>query len=133
MTTPRGCLRVLTAKFWQLARMGDVEGFGSYLRSDAFLAAFNGLHPKHRQTAIRRCAEAERLCEAKAPRPLVKPGRIDARRAQKVNWGDPIWRAQLVHAYAVAGGDDEKAARILGVSLGSARLAKKRHLGAAAT
>ena len=30
-------------------------------------------------------------------------------------------------------GDDEKAARILGVSLGSARLAKKRHLGAAAT
>jgi hypothetical protein len=33
--------------------------------------------------------------------------------------------------YVVAEGDDEKAARILGVSLGSARLAKKRHLDGA--
>ena len=40
-------------------------------------------------------------------------------------------RAKLAGAYDVAGGDDEKAARILGVSLGSARLAKKRHLRAA--
>jgi hypothetical protein len=39
----------------------------------------------------------------------------------------------LTEAYAVGGADDEKAARILGVSLGSARLAKKRHLDAAAT
>jgi hypothetical protein len=29
-----------------------------------------------------------------------------------------------------AGGDDEKAARILGVAVGSARLAKRRHLHA---
>jgi hypothetical protein len=41
-------------------------------------------------------------------------------------------RAKLADAYAVAGGDDEKAARILGVSLGSARLARKRHLDPAA-
>ena len=33
-------------------------------------------------------------------------------------------RAKLANAYARAGGDDEKAARILGVTLGSARLAK---------
>jgi hypothetical protein len=32
---------------------------------------------------------------------------------------------------ANAGGDDEKAARILGVSLGAVRLAKRRHLDAA--
>ena len=48
---------------------------------------------------------------------------------------NPTGPAKLAQAYAVAvaAGDDEKAARILGVSLGSARLAKKRHLGAAAT
>jgi transposase len=34
---------------------------------------------------------------------------------------------KLVDAYAVAGSNDEKVARMLGVSLGSARLAKKRH------
>jgi len=39
-------------------------------------------------------------------------------------------RPKLANAYARAGGD-EKAARILGVSLGSARLAKKRHLDTA--
>jgi len=60
--------------------------------------------------------------------PLVRPGPIHAKRAQKANWSDPAMRAKLAGAYAMAGDDDEKAARILGVSLGSARLAKKRHL-----
>jgi len=40
-------------------------------------------------------------------------------------------RARLADAYDRAGGDDEQAARILGVSLGSARLAKRRHLDGA--
>jgi len=44
-----------------------------------------------------------------------------------------VQRSLLANAYAVAGGYDEKAARILGVGLGSARLAKKWHLDAAAT
>ena len=80
-----------------------------------------------------RCyAKAATLCEAKAAHPLVQPRPIDAKRTQKVNWRDPAMRAKLANAYARAGGDDEKAARILGVSLGSARLAKKRHLDAAA-
>ena len=73
-------------------------------------------------------AMAVTMCEAKAAYPLVPPRPIDAKRAQKINWNDPALRAKLVGAYAVAGEDDEKAARILGVSLGSARLAKKRHL-----
>ena len=34
------------------------------------------------------------------------------------------------NAYVQAGGDNEKAARILGVTVGSARLAKRRHLDA---
>jgi hypothetical protein len=40
-----------------------------------------------------------------------------------------LLRANLTETYNRAGGDDEKARRIHGISLGSARLAKRRHLG----
>jgi hypothetical protein len=114
----------------RLARNGDVEGIRGYVRSDAFLAAFGGLDPGHRQTAMRCHFRAEALGEAKARHPLVQPRPIDAKRIQKVNWRDPAMRAKLAAAYATVGGDDERAARMLRVSLGSARLAKKRHLDA---
>jgi hypothetical protein len=132
MTTPVGLLQSITTALKRLASNGHVEGLRAYVHGDAFLRAFNGLDPRRRATAMRCYAKAEALCEAKAPRPLVKPGPIDARRARKANWSDPAMRAKLADAYAVAGGDDEKAARILGVSLGSARLARKRHLDPAA-
>ena len=38
-------------------------------------------------------AKAEAFCETKARHPPVKPGPIDARRAQKANWSDPTMRA----------------------------------------
>jgi hypothetical protein len=133
MTTPVGCLRVLTQTLMRLARNGDVDGFSAYVRSDAFLTAFNGLNPGRRQSAMRCHARAEALCERKARHPLVQPGPIDAKRTRKVAWRDPAMRAKLEAAYVTAGGDDEKAARILGVSLGSARLAKRRHLDDAST
>jgi hypothetical protein len=122
---------VLTQTLMRLARNGDVEGFRAYVSSDGFGRAFTGLDPNQRQSALRCYGKAEALCEAKARHPLVKARPIDARRAQKANWSDPAMRAKLANAYARAGGDHEKAARILGVSLGSARLAKKRHLDAA--
>jgi hypothetical protein len=109
MTTPKGCLRVLTGKLMRLARNGDVEGIRAYVRSDAFLAAFGGLDPRHRQTAMRCHFRAEALGEAKARHPLVPPRPIDAKRTQKVNWNDPAMRAKLAAAYAKAGGDDERA------------------------
>ena len=108
------------------------RAFRAYVRSDAFLKAFAGLDPDRRQSAMRAYAKAEALCEAKARHPLVKPKGIDAKRAEKVDWSDPVMRSKLADAYARVGGDDEKAARILGVTVGSARLAKKRHLGPAA-
>jgi len=124
---------VLTGTLMRLARNGDVECFRAYVRSEAFLVAFNGLDPNRRQAAMRCYARAEALCEEKARHPLIKPRPIDASRMQKVNWSDPVMHAKLAVAYAVARGDDEKAARILGVSRGSARLAKRRHLGPGAT
>ena len=128
MPTPRGCLKSISTALQRLARSGDVEGFRAYVRSDAFLNAFAGLDPDRRQSAMRAYAKAEALCEAKARHPLLKPKGIDAKRAEKVNWSDPVMRTKLADAYARVGGDDEKAARILGVTIGSARLAKKRHL-----
>jgi hypothetical protein len=131
MTTPIGCLQSLTMALKRLAKKGNVEGLRTYARSEAFLRAFNGLDPNRRQSAMRSYVKAEALGETKARHPLVKPGSIDAKRAQKVNWSDPAMRAKLADAYDIAGGDDERAARILGVSLGSARWARKRHLDAA--
>lgn len=129
-TTPIRRLQSLTMAFKRLASRGDIEGLRAYPRSEAFLRAFNGLDPNRRESAMRSYAKAEANCEAKTSHPLVKPGPIDARRAQKANWSNAAKLARVAEAYAVAGGDDEKAARILGVSLGSARLAKKRHLDA---
>jgi hypothetical protein len=132
VATPRGCLKSISTALKRLASNGHVEGLRTYVRSDAFLKAFAGLDPDRRRSAMRAYANAEALCEAKARHPLVKPKGIDAKRAEKVDWSDPVMRANLADAYARVGGDDEKAARILGVTLGSARLAKKRHLGPAA-
>jgi hypothetical protein len=115
-----------------LARAGDVEGLRAYLRSDAFSRAFQGLDPERRESVMRAHATAEAMCEARAPHPLVKPKPIHAKRAQKASWGDPVMLAKLANAYVRAGGDDEKAARILGVTVGSARLAKRRHFNAPA-
>jgi hypothetical protein len=132
VATPKGCLKSISTALKRLASNGDVEAFRAYLASDAFLKAFAGLDPGRRRSAMRAYAKAEALCEAKAHHPLVKPKGIDAKRAEKVDWSDPAMRTKLVDAYARAGGDDEKAARLLGVTLGSARLAKRRHLGPAA-
>jgi hypothetical protein len=55
----------------------------------------------------------------------------DGKRSEKVNWRHPVMRATLAETYNRARSDDEKEARILGVSLGSAWLAKRRHLDSA--
>jgi hypothetical protein len=116
----------------RLAREGDAKGIGGYLRTDEFLAAFIGLDAGRRQSVMRCYGKAEALCEAKARHPLVSPRPIDAKRSHKASWGDPQI-ARLADAYAHTGGDDDQAARILGVTLGSARLAKRRHLGPGTT
>jgi hypothetical protein len=130
-TTPRGYLQSVSATFMRLARNGDVDGLRTYVRSETFLAAFSGLSPDRRSSAMRTYVKAETLCEAKACMPLPKPKRIDAKRMDKVDWSDPVMVDNLADAYARSGGDDEKTARILGVTLGSARLARRRHLGRA--
>ena len=58
MSTPRGCLKSITTSLKRLARTGDVDALRAYVRSAAFLAAFNGLDPERRQSAMRAYAKS---------------------------------------------------------------------------
>ena len=93
-----GSLLNLEAAFMGFARRGNVDGLRAYLRSEAFMAAINGLDPRRRRSAMHSYAAAEALCEAKAPLRHVKPKPIHAKRAQKTSWGNPIMRAKLADA-----------------------------------
>jgi hypothetical protein len=70
--------------------------------------------------------------EAKAKLPLAAPIALNARVSSKLpNWCDPAILAKLADAYERAR-DHEGAARLLGVTVGGARLAKRRYLDRAA-
>ena len=104
----------------------------TYVRGDGFLGAFNGLDAGRRETVMLVYAQTHAACEAKAKLPLLKPVPLNARtRKNLTNWRDPVMMAKLANAYARAQ-DDEGAARILGVTSGAARLARRRYLGHAA-
>jgi hypothetical protein len=105
----------------------------TYVRGDAFIAAFKGLDPERRQTAMLLFAQVHATCETKAKLPLAPPVALNARLSAKLaNWRDPIMRAKLGAAYA-RGESHEDAARLLGVTIGAARLAKRRYLDREAT
>jgi len=132
MTSPRGNLSSISRTLKRFARHGDVASLRNYIRSRAFLASFSGLDPERRQTAMLLFAEAHATCEANAKLPLAAPIALNARRSTKLaNWRDPAMLAKLADAYARAL-DHEGAARLLGVTIGAARLAKRRHLDRAA-
>jgi hypothetical protein len=108
-------------------------GLRIYVASEAFLAAFNGLEPKRRQTVMLAYVEAHALCEAKAKLPLAAPVALNARASAKLaNWREPAMQARLAEAY-VRAEDHEAAARLLGVTIGAGRLAKRRYLDRVAT
>jgi len=135
MSSPRGNLSSICKTLKQFARYGDVAGIRSYVRSDGFLAAFNRLDPECRHSAMLAYFEAYVLCEANAKLPLAAPIALNARTSARLtNWRDPAMQARLADAYLRAR-DHEEVARLLGVTVGAARLAKRRYLdrGAADT
>jgi hypothetical protein len=116
----------------RFARDGDVAGIRSCVRSGGFLAAFNRLDPECRHSAMLAYFEAYALCEANAKLPLAAPIALNARTSARLtNWRDPAMQARLADAYSRAR-DHEEAARLLGVTVGAARLAKRRYLDRAA-
>jgi hypothetical protein len=123
----------LAAPIARFARCGDVAGIRNYVRGGAFLAAFNRLDPERRHNAMLAYVEAHALCEAKAKLLPEVPIALNARTsAKRANWRhDPVMLAKLADAYSRAR-DHEEAARLLGVTVGAARLAKRRYLDRAA-
>ena len=133
MSSPRGDLSSISRTLKRFARRGDVAGLRTYVASGAFLAAFNGLEPKRRQVVMLAYVEAHALCEAKAKLPLAAPVALNSRASAKLaNWRDQTMRTRLAAAYERAD-NHEGAARLLGVTIGAARLAKRRYLDRAAT
>ena len=127
-SNPRGNLSSISKTLTRLARYGDVAGIRAYVCGHAFLAAFNGLDPKRRHSVMLVYARAVAECEARARLPLVAPVALNARTFRKLaNWRDPAMLAKLADAYAQAK-DHEGVARLLGVTVGAARLAKRRYL-----
>jgi len=128
LSSPKGYLSAISTTLKRFARYGDAAGFRSYVRSDAFLDAFNGLNPERRHSAMLVYAEAHAMCEAKTRLRLATPVALNARTSVKLaNWRDPAMLAKLAEAYARSN-DHEGAARLLGVIVGAARLAKRRYL-----
>ena len=133
MSNPRGNLSSISRTLKRFARRGDVAGLRSYVIGEAFRRAFNALEPERRQTVMFAFVEAHAQCEAKAKLPLAAPVALNARASAKLaNWRNPSMLARLADAYAQAE-DHEGAARLLGVTVGAARLAKRRYLDRAAT
>src|SRR5262249_48047767 len=131
MSSPRGRLSSIAKTLKRLARHGDVAGLRAYVCGDAFLAAFLGLDPDRRHSAMLAYARAVAASEARARLPLaapVAPVALNARTLRKLaNWRNPAMLERLADAYAQAK-DHEAAARLLGVTVGAARLAKRRYL-----
>ena len=133
MSNPRGNLSSISTTLKRFARYGDVAGIRSYVRRGAFRAAFDGLDPERRHSVMLAYAEAYALCEAKAKLPLPTPIPLNARTSAKLaNWRDPAMLGKLADAYSPTR-DYEGAARLLGVTVGAARQAKRRYLDRPAT
>jgi hypothetical protein len=124
--SPRGNLSSISKNLKRLARYGNTAGLRAYICGD-FLAAFLGLDPERRHSAMLVYARAVSECEARAKLPLAAPVALNARTFSKLTHRNPGKLQQLADAYA-RGEDHEGAARLLGVTIGAARLARRRYL-----
>jgi hypothetical protein len=121
MSSPRGNLASISRNLKRLARHGNVAGIRAYV-------CFNGLAAERRHSAMLLYAKAIAECESRAKLPLAAPIALNARTGRKLaNWRDPAKLAKLADAYR-QGKDHEGAARLLKVTEGAARLAKRRYL-----
>ena len=130
--TPRGYLTSVTKTLRYLAKSGDTKAFYAYVDGEAFHRALIALAPKRRRSVMRAYVAAAGSCESRSRQPLLKPRTKLGQAGGAPKWTNPVMQAKLSNAYARAG-TDEGAARILGVTPGSARLAKRRYLDAPAT
>lgn len=128
--TPQGHLNSICRLLKRHAQSGNVTRFQAFIASDEFAQAMVDVGPRLRQNLLRMYAEYAGECDARAHLPPpVKSRRMGD--GPKCNWRDPALRAKLARVYAICGDDHEKAGRMMRITTGAARLAKKRNLTAA--
>lgn len=131
---------VLGKRLHQEARKGSIA-FNKFLASPEFKRRFDALEPSYWRRVMKLVADAEALMlDLDRLPPLGKP--LPYRGASKLTnrynarWKQPAELARLKAAFLKAGpgeGQAERAARILGVTKGTAVLAYRRHVLNAAT
>jgi hypothetical protein len=123
-TTPRALFTSLSANLRRLARDGDVVALRAYVSNPAFRDGLVVLSPRNLETVMTLWGKARASCDAKTP--LLK-----ASSNKRVRW-DEAMIARFRQAYAKAK-SDEGAARLCGITLNAARMARKRYVDVGAT
>ena len=106
------------------------EAFERYIASDEFLQRFAALPGKLRRKAVEAVVAASAIAAQRdrLPPPVKPKAAVGTARVPR--WNDPAQQQKLREALAWAKGDIEKAARKLRVTVGAAKLAKRRYLDA---
>lgn len=125
--TPKGYQLSAIRALQRHAKAGDVDGFQAYIRGPLFLEALTKCGADNLPGLLHAHALAALLCEQRTRLPKAPPTRRWGGGSGSI-WTQPTELAKLARAYAIAGNDHEKAGRLLGVTAGAARLARKRHL-----
>jgi hypothetical protein len=134
--TPLGHFTSLNKAIVKLARDGDLAAFQSFM-----IGRFRDELPKVDPSRVLPTLEAVNRAKAAIERRTrlpAKPKRIPrkGKKAPGIDWtGNPALRARLASLYAKFGdgpGAHKAVAAEMGISVGQARLAKRRHLDAAA-
>ena len=128
MMTPASCASTITARLNKYVRNGDVDGFRAFVDGNEFIQYLAGAGPKFRRGILRAYGKAHEDVERRARYRLVQPRPMGEVRS---DWKAPGMLDRLRAACAKTG-DDEKVGRLLGITTGAARLARKRFLAASA-
>jgi hypothetical protein len=123
-TTPRSVFNSLSMRLTKLTDEGDPIALHAYVNSSAFREGLRMIAPEHLAPVLKLYAQARAKCDAKLP--LIKRGDGSRRK-----W-TPERIAKFRRALAQTG-SLEGAARICGLTVKAARLARKRYLDAPAT
>ena len=122
--TPLHCANSISGRFRRCIRHADIDGFISFTNSNEFLQLLAGAGPRHRRGLLLSYARVLKRVEERAR--VVKP---KGQGESKTRWSAGM-RDKLSDACA-KGLSDEAVGRLLGITAGAARLARKRFLCAA--
>lgn len=118
--SPRGVFNSLSMRLTSLTDKGDPIALFNYINGDAFRDGLRMLAPEHLAPILALYARARTTCDCKLP--LIKQG----------SGNRPRWTPERIdkfrHALILTGGSLEGAARLSGLTVRAARLARMRYI-----